>query len=258
MLGGGSPLHALEDQKRPSLVDHFVSGKQADLGSAGSRTFSRKHHDFELSLASGSNLGNEEETVTRNCERREGGESRSPGAVSARLSVAADLDGVLALGAPARVAVHARLLGRRLVARRRREEVVVQLLQAVGGRAAPVGDGARHRRVDAGARDDGEPEIVALVSCGTICSNCQLCMFGPKGRASDSRDPGQPSLQSPHLPSMTIPSSSTAVAHQTEPLSASVDVQRLKVWPPYLKGNTQGSRRVPIVSHVAEMKRTFK
>ena len=46
--------------------------------------------------------------------------------------------------------------------------------------------------------------------------------------------------------------SSTLVAHQTEPLSASVDVHRLNVWPPYLKGNTHGSGCDPIVSHLAE------
>ena len=59
--GAGRPLHASEDQNLPSLLDHLTSGKQPDLGSSGSRTFSRKHHAFELSLplslALGSNLG---------------------------------------------------------------------------------------------------------------------------------------------------------------------------------------------------------
>ena len=90
---------------------------------------------------------------------------RSPSTVSANLAVAADLDGVLSLGAPAGVGVLALLHRGRPLARRRREEVVRQSLQAVGGRALPVGDGAGHGRVDAAARDDGEPQVVALVPC---------------------------------------------------------------------------------------------
>ena len=100
----------------------------------------------------------------------------SPSAVSANLAVPADLDGVLSLGAPAGVGVLALLHRGRPLAGRRREEVVRQALQAVGGRALPVGDGAGHGRVDAAPRDDGEPQVVALVPCrggeGGFGSNC--------------------------------------------------------------------------------------
>ena len=90
--------------------------------------------------------------------------NHSPSAVSTSLPVAPDLDGVLPLGAPARVGVLALLDGRRLLAGRRREEVVCQPLQSVRGRALPVRDGAGHGGVDAAARDDRKPQVIALVS----------------------------------------------------------------------------------------------
>ena len=77
VLGGGSPLHASEDQNLPSLLDHFTSGKQPDFDSSGSRTFSRKHHDLELSLALRSNLGNEKREGDVKCLC--GGEESSRG-----------------------------------------------------------------------------------------------------------------------------------------------------------------------------------
>ncbi len=64
--------------------------------------------------------------------------------------------------------------------------------------------------------------------------------------------PGHPLLQFIQRPSTTSPSSSTSVAHQTDPPWASALVHLSKVRPPYLKGKTHGSFREPTVLHAAE------
>ena len=65
------------------------------------------------------------------------------------------------------------------------------------------------------------------------------------------RAPGQPSVQSPQRPSITVSLAWTCVAHHTAPSAAWVEVHLSYFTPSYTKGNTHGSESAPKVPQEA-------